>query len=431
MKSIRHIFTLAIAFALTSVSMTVAEQQRLYRLNDQQVKDLLSRIEKDMDAFRLRLIQALDRSPIDDSRAEDNIKQLVTEFQEATERLCDHFNRQQVGAFDVEELLRRGVSINSFMQRQQLTAWAENDWRKLRRDLDELACAYNVAWNWSHPCYTAIEPGTGGLYSRLTGTYQLEGSRGDNPRQVAEQATRTVPSVETIIARMAQARAKNEALFRPYVVTRDYTLFGKERQKIKSQVVADVTFVPPDFKKYAIQHSQGTGLGEKIVRRMLEGEAEITKDSSTDLSPDNYDFRFIGEEEVKGQRCYVLELLPRRKDKNLLRGSIWIDASTYLLRRTEGEPAKSPSWWLRDVRIAFVYGDVGGMWLQTASESTANVRILGRHTMVSRDVEYKISELVALESSAREVTRPVFIRSALSGDRSRSKSGLFGVANLR
>lgn len=211
----------------------------------------------------------------------------------------------------------------------------------------------------------------------------------------------TVPSVETILARMAQARAENRDRFRSYVVTRGYKLFGKERDKTKSQVIANITFVPPAFKKYAIQQTSGTGLGEKIVRRMLEREVEVAKDyGATDISPENYDFRFLREENVGGQRCYVLELLPRRKDKNLLRGSIWVDAHTYLLRRTEGKPAKSPSRWLRDVRIAFVYGDVGGMWLQTASESTAKVRILGQHTMVSRDLNYEISELVAGGSSA-------------------------------
>jgi hypothetical protein len=93
-------------------------------------------------------------------------------------------------------------------------------------------------------------------------------------------------------------------------------------------------------------------------------------------------------------------MLPRRKDKTLLHGQIWVDATTYLLHRTEGEPGKAPSWWLRDARIVLVYGDVGGMWLQTASESTADVRLLGRHTMLSRDVEYKMSELVAATGSA-------------------------------
>ena len=220
------------------------------------------------------------------------------------------------------------------------------------------------------------------------------------------QTKSTVPTVETIIARMAQARAENRIRFRSYVVTRDYKLFGKETEKTESQVTADVIFDPPDLKKYAIQQTSGAGLGEKIVRRMLESEVEVTKDySSTDISPDNYDFRFIREEDVRGRRSYVLELLPRRRDKNLLRGNIWVDANTYLLHRTEGEPAKRTSWWLRDVRIALLYGDVSGMWLQTASESTAKVRILGQYTMVSRDVKYKISELVADGSSSRAPSR--------------------------
>jgi hypothetical protein len=208
------------------------------------------------------------------------------------------------------------------------------------------------------------------------------------------QSGSTVPTVETILTRMAQARAENRARLRPYRVTRDYRLFGKEKHTTKSEVIADVTFVPPDVKQYAIQQANGTGPGEKIVRQMLEHEAAAVKNySSTDISPANYDFRFIREEAVSGRQCYVLELLPRRKDKNLVRGKIWVDAITYLLHRTEGEPATALSWWLRDVRIALVYGEVGDMWLQTASESTANVRLLGQYTMLSRDLEYKISEL--------------------------------------
>ena len=122
---------------------------------------------------------------------------------------------------------------------------------------------------------------------------------------------------------------------------------------------------------------------------------------STDLSAANYDFRFAREEDLDGRSCYVLDMTPRRKDKVLLRGEIWVDAETYQLRRIEGEPGKAPSWWLRDSRIVLVYGDVGGMWLQTASESTANVRFAGQHTMVSRDIEYKLSELSAGSGTSR------------------------------
>jgi len=218
------------------------------------------------------------------------------------------------------------------------------------------------------------------------------------------QSVSAVPTVETILTRMAQARAENRARLRPYSVIRDYRLFGKEKYSTKAEVIADITFVPPDRKHYAIQQANGMGMGEKIVRQMLEHETDIVKDyGSTDLSPANYDFRFVREDELRSQRCYVLEILPRRKDKTLLHGHIWVDASTYLLHRTEGEPAKTPSWWLRDSRIVLDYGNVSGMWLQTASESTANVRFVGPHTMVARDVEYKITELAASAGALRPV----------------------------
>ncbi|MBZ5545113.1 MAG: outer membrane lipoprotein-sorting protein [Acidobacteriia bacterium] len=207
--------------------------------------------------------------------------------------------------------------------------------------------------------------------------------------------------METIVARMTRARAENRARFRPYIVTRDYMLFGKERDRTKSQVIADVTFVPPNSKKYTIEQTNGSGLGGMIVRRMLANEAEVTKNyAATDFSPENYGFRFIREEDVSGQRCYVLELLPRRKDIYLLRGNVWVDANTYLPHRFEGELAKDPSWWVRDVRVVFVYGKVSGMWLQTALEASANVRILGSSTMVSHDVRYELNEVVITASAS-------------------------------
>jgi hypothetical protein len=213
---------------------------------------------------------------------------------------------------------------------------------------------------------------------------------------LAEHLQSPVPTAESIIAHMAQARSENRARLRPYSVTRAYRLYSSEKQTARAEVIAQVTFVPPGLKEFVIQHTSGLGLGERIVRQMLESEIGIVKNyEATDMSPANYDFRFLRQQELDGQLCYVLEIRPRRKDKILLRGQIWVDSVTYLLHRTEGEPARSPSWWLKDARVVLTYNDVGGMWLQTSSESSAEVRLLGRHTMLSRDVEYNMSTLAA------------------------------------
>jgi hypothetical protein len=99
-------------------------------------------------------------------------------------------------------------------------------------------------------------------------------------------------------------------------------------------------------------------------------------------------------------------LLPRRKAKNLLHGNIWVDAKTYLLHRVEGEPVKSSSWWLRDVRIVLLFGYIGEMWVQTSSESTADVRIVGQYKMISQDVSYKIDQPSPVRSSAQAAFFP-------------------------
>jgi len=200
-----------------------------------------------------------------------------------------------------------------------------------------------------------------------------------------------IPNTETIVQRMSQARANNQAVLRAYTVERHYTLVGKDGQQEQARVQAQISFTPPSAKKFVIQESSGTRFGERAVRQMLENETAIVKDhDSTEMSAANYEFRMLREELCSGKRCFVLAITPRREEKTLLVGRVWVDATTYLLHRTEGAPAKGPSWWLRDSSIVFIYGDVDGMWLQTASESKAKVRFVGDYTMFSRDIKYTL-----------------------------------------
>ncbi|MEP6963546.1 MAG: hypothetical protein ABI995_15810 [Acidobacteriota bacterium] len=213
---------------------------------------------------------------------------------------------------------------------------------------------------------------------------------------IASAIPHPLPSIDHILTKMAQARLENRTHLRPYNVTRQYQLLGKESEPAKALVLAKLDFAPPDSKRFAIQEATGTRLGEKIVRQMLEHETGIVKDfGATDLSPANYEFRFVREEQLAGENCYVLSMLPLRREKTLLSGHIWIDAKTFQLRRQEGEPAKSPSWWFRSSGIVLNYGSVHGMWLQVSSESSADVRLVGKFKMVSHDLEYKMSEPVA------------------------------------
>ena len=219
--------------------------------------------------------------------------------------------------------------------------------------------------------------------------------------QPATKPATESPSTESVVARMVEARNQNRSRFRPYQVIRNYKLFGKEQQKTKSEVAAEINFVPPDVQQYTLHKIDGLSLGEVVVRKILDSENELLTDrNASDISNVNYDFRLLREDTLNSRPCYVLEMRPLRRDKNLLRGFVWVDASTYLPLRIAGEPAKAPSWWVHDIHVTLDFQDVHGMWLQTGLVSTANVRMLGQHTIVSRDVEYRMDGFAASLRSA-------------------------------
>lgn len=222
------------------------------------------------------------------------------------------------------------------------------------------------------------------------------GAAAQSGNPAPQQPASATPDLSTIISHLEQAQAENRAATRAYVVTRDYQLFKDGEKQPQSTVIAEVSFLPPDTKTYEIRQSSGTGTGEKVVRKVLNHEKEMADDRGEhDLSRKNYDFAYVGMQGLNGVRCYVLHVHPRRADKNLLEGLAWIDAATFLPRRVEGTPSKSPSWWVKDLQLRMDYGPVAGMWLPLGNLAKVDIRIFGKHTFIGRDIEYQTSESVA------------------------------------
>jgi len=189
----RAVVFAVVGVCLAGTGVTAAPQQRdTGRMNDQQLRDLAGRIDSGANTFRASLGQSVNRSRIGDQRWNADVNQSVTDFLEATRRLRDLANRRQAGVPDVENVLRRGTSIDSVMQRYEWSPQAEQQWSTLSADLDVLARGFNVAWNWNPPGYTTGWPAIR-ISDRLTGTYQLDPVRSDDPRRAAELAVRSVP----------------------------------------------------------------------------------------------------------------------------------------------------------------------------------------------------------------------------------------------
>lgn len=204
---------------------------------------------------------------------------------------------------------------------------------------------------------------------------------------VAAQESQKTPDVDTIVSRMMTAHQENQARSRAYTVKRDYQLLDKQDQP-KAQVIASITYLPPNQKQYNIESNSG-GLGGKVLRDIVQKEAEPAKEPQRrELSPQNYDFQFAGQETVDGRNCYVLSLNPKREEKDLIRGKIWVDAVDYRIHRIEGNPVKSPSWWIRDLHILMSFASVDGMWLRTFTYAVADVRFKGKYVIQTRDLQY-------------------------------------------
>ncbi|MFZ0063338.1 MAG: hypothetical protein WAL47_15000 [Pyrinomonadaceae bacterium] len=130
--------------------------QRAYRLNDKQVETIIHSIENGAKSFRSSLDNALDQSRLDGTILEDNINARIKDFEGATKQLHDHFDSRQSAAGDVQNVLDRASRIDEFMRRNRLDSRAQNDWLKMKNDLDRLANAYSVTWRWQ-PTYLPVE----------------------------------------------------------------------------------------------------------------------------------------------------------------------------------------------------------------------------------------------------------------------------------
>ena len=203
------------------------------------------------------------------------------------------------------------------------------------------------------------------------------------------------PDLATIVQGMERAQSEGRRQT-PYQVIREYRLFGSKSASANAEVVAQVNFESPTSKDYRIQKWSGSMRGKQVVRCVLDHEtANNSNQSRTALTSVNYDFLLMGETVLDGRPCYVLELKPKRKEKDLISGQVWVDKLSFFALRIEGEVAIPPSWWLKSVRVKLSFGDLSGSWLQTSMEAVADVRLFGSHTLTSRILDYRGADMSA------------------------------------
>ena len=225
------------------------------------------------------------------------------------------------------------------------------------------------------------------------GAWQLACAQPSDPTALESRVGLSTAEVVNNLVRRNLERARALGSYRGTRTYRvEYHGFPGSRA---AEMVVDVNYKAPGTKEFTIRSESGSKLlVERVFKKMLQSEKEALAEENqreVALNNDNYRFALLGQEKTPGGLAYILSVEPRTQNKLLYRGRIWIDAEDFAVVRIEGEPAKNPSFWIKDTKIEQVYSKVGNFWLPRSNRSTTTIRLGGRALFTIDYADYQIT----------------------------------------
>ncbi|MGO9433120.1 MAG: hypothetical protein ACLPH3_25150 [Terracidiphilus sp.] len=198
-------------------------------------------------------------------------------------------------------------------------------------------------------------------------------------------------SADEVIARMFAHDVQRETEAGGYPGNPLYDLdnlgFDKE-----ARLVVSVSSSPDGTKCVHVVSEQGwKSANNRVLRETLELESKLSRPRmrpKAQITPDNYAFQWITAAPLHGRLAYVIDVIPKRQDEYLFRGRIWVDAEDYALARVEGEPAKSPSFWVRGVHFTQEYRKNGAYWLPWSTNVKIEAEAFGKTEVEIHHFDY-------------------------------------------
>jgi len=222
----------------------------------------------------------------------------------------------------------------------------------------------------------------------------------------------SLPTAEEIVARMGFRDLQRQVSIEGYAGMRRYVLDNQHLHK-RAEMLVQVQGDPDGTKHFEVVAEEGWKAAHKhVLQKMLESESETSHPEArakTRINPENYDFKMAGTEVIDGRTAYVLEVSPKRKEKYLFRGRIWVDAEDYALARAEGQPAKNPSFWTKSTHFVQIYQKSGLLWFPRSTQSVTEAHIFGTTDVNIEYFDYAPKTTHASDNSvmsAKEMLRP-------------------------
>ena len=210
----------------------------------------------------------------------------------------------------------------------------------------------------------------------------------------------TITSEEIVARMLARNHLRNEQL-RRYSAVRTYEIRNLEG-KLAAQAVVRVDYEAPDKKTFNKTSEKGSGIVRHLVfDRLIQSEGETSagrEHHDSAITAANYTFRLTGEEEVGSYHCFVLEATPKRKDKYLFEGKIWIETEDFAVAKIAGHPAKKPSFWVNRADFVRQYQRIDGFWFPFRDETFVEVKMYGRRVFTVDHQQYVVNPANPLQA---------------------------------
>jgi len=179
-----------------------------------------------------------------------------------------------------------------------------------------------------------------------------------------------------------------------YTARRTYQVVDL-KGKVHAEEIGRMEFHAPDKKTFVVTSESGSGIVRRMVlNQLISSEVEAAADKEhhdSAISPENYSLELLGEQEVGPYRCFVMQAVPKRKDKYLFEGKLWIDVDDYAVVRIEGHPAKKLSFWIERADFVRQYQKIGGFWLPQRDETFVQVRLYGKKVVTIDHQDYVVN----------------------------------------
>ncbi|MHB1839784.1 MAG: hypothetical protein ACYCPD_08490 [Acidobacteriaceae bacterium] len=202
--------------------------------------------------------------------------------------------------------------------------------------------------------------------------------------------------VDALVARNVE-RARD---LRSYEGQRTYTLVYRGFPgDLNATMVVDVNYEAPDTKQFKITSQSGPKfLVDRVLKRLVKSETDAQRNQTrkaVDLNRQNYNFSDLEYQPAADGCSYVVTVEPRKPNKYLYRGKIWINDRDFAVCRIQAQPAKNPSFWITSTSIAQTYEKVGEFWLPQKNKSVSSIRLGGRATLTIQYQDYKLPPPIA------------------------------------